>query len=687
MNSSLHLPILLSLSLIGLAQITFFPVSVSIIFLLMLIGLFWHLNALKKLSLHTFPKMLTAGLVLGALAAIFFSFQSFLGVEAGTAFLTTFLYAKALESKNKRDVIILFNFALFVSAGLFLHSQSIWMALLVICCLISCFLGLYRVQRLDFNSSHAIQIQAVKADLKDVVKTVALAVPFFIVIFMFFPRFPPLWQIPISSQKAVTGISDQMSPGDIAELSQSSELAFRVIGDLKKLPPQHELYWRAMVLDQYDGTTWTRHGIHESIHQDMHENIQQNPLQHARINSRTQAVEYQYLAADVSQKWITALEYSVPNERRFSVHQDYAITPNRLVQRQQPVSLLWIGREVQNEPATLSMLENKLSLAYQVQTDMQAQQLAQQLFKDSGFKPEAYLRNVLAWYQQHNFSYTLKPGVLGKQRIDEFLFKTRQGFCEHYASSFVMLMRYVGIPARVVVGYQGGQAAPDGKSWEVRQLDAHAWSEVFVNGKWQRVDPTAMIVPQRLDMGMQDYMSNERTVFGDERFATLRYQQFSMLKQLRVWSDYASFQWQNKIVGYDTDQQNKWMSLLGLSSNYALGLLLITAVMALGLLYFLVSKVKVFSGQSKQRRLIDAFSKGLTKDQRKYPYESFQAWIERLAINVQYKKCFFDVIRLHHQIVYLNQSDKWVMAQFEKMLKECSTELKARKSACQNSEK
>lgn len=679
MNSSLQVPILLSLSLIGLAQITFFPVYVSIIFLLMLIGLFWHLNTLKKIPTPTFPKMLTALLVLGALAAIYFSFQSFLGIEAGTAFLTTFLYAKALESKNKRDVIILFNFALFVSASLFLHSQSIWMALLVICCLISCFLGLYRVQSLDFNPHSSTQIQSVKADLKDVAKTVALAVPFFIVLFMFFPRFPPLWQIPISSQKGVTGISDQMSPGDIAELSQSSELAFRVIGDLNKLPPQHELYWRAMVLDQYDGTTWTRHNTHEKI--------QQNPLKLARDNVQTQAIEYQYLAADARQKWITALEYSIPNERRFSVHQDYAITPNRLVQRNQPISLLWMGRDFQHESVALSMLQKKLSLNYPTQLDNQAQQLAQQLFKASDLKPEAYLSNVLKWYQQQNFSYTLKPGLLGEQRIDEFLFKTRQGFCEHYASSFVMLMRYVGIPARVVVGYQGGQAAPDGQSWEVRQLDAHAWSEVFINRKWQRVDPTAIIAPERLDMSMQDYMSNERTVFGDEEFSALRYQQFSMLKQLRVWSDYASFQWQSKVVGYDTDQQKKWMSLLGLSSNYALGLLLITAVIALGLIYFIILKLKVFSGQSKQQRLINTFNKGLKKDQHKYPSETFQAWIERLARSADHKKCFSDLIKIHHQIIYLNQNDKWVVAEFEKLLKECATELKAQKSTCQDSEK
>lgn len=675
MKNSIQQTILLSLALIWLAQLAFIPVYLSAVFLCMMLSLFWHFKVSLKQSEHIHPKILTAIWVLIALGMIYASFQSFLGVEAGTAFLATFLYAKALETKSKRDLIILFNFALFVSASLFLHSQSIWMTLVVIGCLLSCLLGLYRVQTTEFKPNQDSKIQAIKTDIQHVAKFVALAIPFFIILFMFFPRFPPLWQIPISNQQGVTGISDQMSPGDIAELSQSSALAFRVLMDLTKLPPQHELYWRAMVLDRYDGTTWTRHDLNQNVIQQHTEKL------------KAQGTEYQYLAADIRQKWVTALEYSLPNERRFSVHQDYSITPNRMVQRNQPIALLWMGQNFRDEHVQLSFLQKKTVLDYPLHKDLKAQQFAQKMFRDSGSKPEVYLHKVLKWYQQQKFSYTLKPGLLGEHRVDEFLFKTRQGFCEHYASSFVMLMRYVGIPARVVVGYQGGQSAPDGQSWEVRQLDAHAWSEVLIDGQWQRVDPTAVIAPQRIDLGMQNYLSNDRSIFGDQQFSGLRYQQFSMLKQLRVWSDYASFQWQNKVVGYDADQQKQWLRILGLKSHYALGIALIFMIMALGLFYFMLSKFKLFSRQAKHVQLIDSFNKKMTKDLQKRSEESFQMWIERIAKHANDFQSFHDLIQIHRKIVYLNQSDKFVLIRFKKLLKECATELKAGKSTCQDSEK
>jgi transglutaminase-like putative cysteine protease len=124
-----------------------------------------------------------------------------------------------------------------------------------------------------------------------------------------------------------------------------------------------------------------------------------------------------------------------------------------------------------------------------------------------------------------------------------------------------MLMRYAGIPARVVTGYQGGQLAPDNQSWEVRQLDAHAWSEVYLNGKWQRIDPTAMIAPQRIDTGMQNYLAQDETVWGDQQSEAWRLQQFKFLKNMRIWSDYLSYQWQSKVVGYDVEKQKNWLSV------------------------------------------------------------------------------------------------------------------------------
>lgn len=671
MNKAIQFPILLSLGLIWLAQTTFVPLYLSAIFLTMIVALFLHYRQIAKTETRKFPQWMTVCLVLSALASVWISYNSFWGLEAGVAVLSTFLFAKALESKNKRDLIILFNFALFVSASLFLYSQTFWMAVVVLMCLLSCLFGLYRIQMSEFEALERTMLHALKIDFIDISKFVVLAIPFFIVLFIFFPRFPPLWQVPIASHQGVTGISDRMSPGDIAELSQSTALAFRIIADLKQLPVQNELYWRAMVLDHYDGNTWTSREYNQYP---ARSNV--SPLQ-------IKGVEYQYLAADPRQKWVSSLEKSIPNQRRFILHQDYSITPNRLVQQSQPIQLLWMGTHFQNQHLELSSyLENAL-INFPMEKDVQAQQFAHQLFQKSQSDPQIYIKNLLQWYQQENFIYTLKPGVLGENRIDEFLFKSKQGFCEHYASSFVLMMRYVGIPARVVVGYQGGQEAPDGKSWEVRQLDAHAWTEVFLNGRWQRIDPTAIIAPQRLDTGMQNYMSNQRSVFGDDSFAQYKYQQFSVFKTLRVWSDFATYQWQSKVVGYDTATQKQWMQKFGLNSAYSLGILLILSVMGVGILYFILSKIRVMKQLQPYQRSIIKFSKSLSSEQQKQESETFSAWLYRLNRHLDDKKNFEQVDKIYNKIVYQEKQDKETIKNFERLLKECSAELNGLKKTCQ----
>ncbi len=178
------------------------------------------------------------------------------------------------------------------------------MTVLVILCLISCLIGLYRIQKSafsDYASRHSSR-QDAKHDLKNVAKFIAYALPFFLLLFLFFPRLPPLWHVPIPDAKGVTGISDTMSPGDIAELSQSSALAFRIVGNMQQLPPRSKLYWRAMVLDQYDGRTWTSNFSN------------QQPVQAAQLQPEQVDFQYQYIAADPRAQWIMALEKSVPNQ-------------------------------------------------------------------------------------------------------------------------------------------------------------------------------------------------------------------------------------------------------------------------------------------------------------------------------------------------------------------------------------
>ena len=669
MNKSIQISILLVLSLILIAQMAYMPIPLAVLFLLNILGLAFYYHKTHQRHVIHLPKVLSkAPKILFALVAmliIYVNSRTFLGVEAGTAVLSTFLFANALETKTKRDFIILFNFALFVSASLFLHTQAFWMALLVLCCLISCLVGLYRVQTASFITTQPI-VQSLKTDSWHILKFIGLALPFFVLLFMFFPRLPPLWQIPIPNNQATTGLSDSMSPGDIAELSQSGALAFRIIGDMQQLPKRSDLYWRALVLDQYDGTRWTSSFVNKQPKNDWNPSIQQTDF------------HYQYLASDPAQQWITGLEKSVPLDRHFQLNQDDSITPKRLLQRTQPIPLQWSGTQatdLQEGQFNQHILKN--SLSYPKASDPKAQRFAQQMYQQSHANPEQYIQNILNWYRQEKFVYTLAPGKLGNNRVDDFLFQSKQGFCEHYASSFVLLMRYVGIPARVVTGYQGGELAPDRQSWEVRQLDAHAWAEVYLNGQWQRIDPTAMIAPMRIDDGMQNLMTDDRAIFGDDKYSNLHFQHSSVLRTLRVWSDYASYQWQSKIVGYDAEKQNGWMQKLGLTSSYSYGLVLVLGVLALLGLYWGITRFRASRQLTVLERCIVQFNQQLTSALQKAEFETFQQWMLRLSEHSAQKQYFEQLNQIFQKIVYVGDENQNDIQQFKILLKECANELKS----------
>ena len=663
MHSSIRIAIVLTLSLIWITQLSFSPMLLSVIFAIC-IGCLWYF--MKSTGNH-FPKWAIYILTLAALAVTFWSYQSFLGVEAGVAVLSIFLFAKASETKTQRDVIILFNFALFVAASMFLHSQSFMTAVMVLLCLLSCLLGLYRVQTHYFASENSNRM-ALRQDAKHVIKFVGLALPFFVLLFIFFPRLPPLWHIPIPENKAVTGMSDSMSPGDIAQLSQSSHLAFRIIGDVTQLPNRSELYWRAMVLDQYDGQKWTSSFINQqSISDDTLTQI-----------STSKKWNYQYLPADAAIPWIMGLEYSQPLERRYQLRQDWSIQAYRQVQRVEPIALQWMGN-VQFAQSELSNVQRSINLKAPEHMDLKAQQLAQQLFKQSDENPKRYIQNVLQWYRNNGFSYTLQPGLLGQHRIDEFLFQSKQGFCEHYASSFVMLMRYAGIPARIVVGYQGGQPSPNAKSWEVRQLDAHAWTEVFVDGRWNRYDPTAMIAPQRIEQGMQDLMSQDASVWGDS--SRWHVQRYSVLNKMRIWSDYASYQWQSKVVGYNAETQRGWLQKLGLQSSYSLVLLIMISIGGLVLLYWGVIFWHKRAQTSEYDIVVQSFSRSLIAEQRKQDAETVNKWLLSLAQDVKPEQqvLFHQAADYYQQMRYSNTLNSKNIQQFKRMLKTCASALKNKK--------
>ncbi|WP_278397356.1 DUF3488 and transglutaminase-like domain-containing protein [Acinetobacter venetianus] len=656
MAKQIYFCVLSTLALVLLGQVAFAPITLSGVWGGIWLILVWRYN---KQVITPFPKLILVLFSLLSLGLIYINYQTLLGVEAGVAFLSTCLFAKSLEAKNTRDLLIVFNFALFVSASLLLHSQAFGMAVIVLLTFLMCLMGLYRIQTAAFSQSQLSSGQ-LKQDLKQIVKFVGIATPFFILLFIFFPRLPPLWAIPIQKDRATTGISDTMSPGDIAQLSQSSALAFRVIADMYQLPNRQQLYWRALVLDQYDGRTWTSSFFNQQL---------------KTASSASRYVDYQYLPADEQSNWIMGLEYSIPQERYLQLYQDDSIRPSKLIKRNQPIQMQWLGRTT-SEPIVLSTKQFELNTRYGKTQDPEAQQLAHQLFEQSQNQPEEYIQTVLKWYRKNGFVYTLTFGTLGGDRIDQFLFSSRKGFCEHYASSFVMLMRFVGIPARVVTGYQGGQLAIDGQSWEVRQLDAHAWSEVYIDGKWKRIDPTAMIAPQRIDTGMQDYLAQDQMVWGDERAQGWRLQQFKFLKNVRIWSDYLSYQWQSKVVGYDAEKQKSWLSRLGLDSTYGYVIILIVGIGGVLLFYVGFYWWRQRQQLVEYQRLIFKFQKQLPTPMHKRQAETFQTWMQRLMNSVEDHKSFEQVIVLYQKIVFMESNSPSDKQLFKKLLKDCAIAIK-----------
>ncbi|WP_336938218.1 DUF3488 and transglutaminase-like domain-containing protein [Acinetobacter modestus] len=656
MTKQIYFCILAVLAFVLIGQVAFIPVTLSGLWGVIWLTLVWRY---RKQKISPFPRLFLVFFSLLSLGLIYLNYQTLLGVEAGVAFLSTCLFAKSLEAKNTRDLLIVFNFALFVSASLLLHSQAFWMAVLVFSAFVMCLMGLYRIQTGLFNH-HQLSSNQLKTDVKQILKFVGISTPFFIILFIFFPRLPPLWAIPIQKNQATTGISDRMSPGDIAQLSQSSALAFRVVADMRQLPNRQELYWRALVLDEYDGTTWTSSFYNQQI---------------KNVNSNSSRVAYQYLAADEQANWIMGLEYSIPQERYLQLYQDDSIRPLKMIKRNQPIQMFWLG-QASTSSILLSPRQIEFSTRFDEDRDEKAQQLAHQLFEQSQRLPEKYIKTVLNWYRKNNFVYTLTPGTLSGDRIDQFLFSSRKGFCEHYASSFVMLMRYAGIPARVVTGYQGGQFALDGESWEVRQLDAHAWSEVYLHGQWKRIDPTAMIAPQRIDAGMQNYMAEDQQVWGDAQAQAWRLQQFKFLKNMRVWSDYLSYQWQSKVVGYDAEKQKNWLSKLGFNSSYSYVLILIIGIAGILAVYVGFYWWRQTRQQELYQRVIIQFQKQLPKNLHKKPAETFQAWMQRLTSVDSDQKSFQQVVVLYQKIVFLEQNSQQNIQEFKKLLKVCAIAIK-----------
>ena len=433
------------------------------------------------------PLAVLAPLALLGIAGVYASYGTLLGRDPGVAMLALLLALKSLEMHGRRDIFVLVFLSFFLLLANFFHTQGIlgaaWMlatVLVLLAALLSAQYGTLQprlAQRLGLLG-----------------RMLALALPLAAVLFLAVPRpGAPLWGTPHEGAQARTGLSDSMQPGAIAALAVSNEPVFTARFSTP-LPPQDQLYWRGVVLGDYDGATWTRRGAGRA------------PASDSRIDIALEGPPSHYavtLPAN-GQRRIFALD--VPRSIERLPGNPYVVSSALEVLTIQPITST-VHYRVSSHPryrlqADLSLAQQQPWLALPAGSNPRSIAWARAL-RGSGAQalaPAAAIAAVLTHFRHAPFRYTLQPPLLGKHGVDEFLFTTQAGFCEHYAGSFVVLMRAMGIPARVVTGYQGGtrDGADGSPSLTVRQSDAHAWSEVWLAGRgWVRVDPTSAVAPLR----------------------------------------------------------------------------------------------------------------------------------------------------------------------------------------------
>lgn len=487
--------------------------------------------------------------------------------EASTQLLVGAFLLKLLEMHRQRDAYVFLVLGYFVAATVFLFYQGPFSALYVLLLLWLLTAALVGVNvptahwsgRSHGRTSGVILLQSI---------------PVMVALFIFVPRFEPLWAIPSADGKAKTGMSDTLSPGNISELSESTELAFRV-EFFNRAPEQRELYWRGLVLTEFDGRTW---------HQGRWRNAQlQIPDRHAMPSWWLQlsnlppelSHHYRIMLEPSGQRWLYGLAHSMTHTEGIGAALGATLAASRELNER-------FIYELQSYPEVLlyDRLEGELEKYYLMLppvVDPQTRQLAAQLsarYSD----PNALVEGALAWFHSEPFHYTLRPPTTGKNTHDDFLFSTQRGFCEHYASAFAFLMRAAGIPSRIVVGYQGGEWNARSGHLSVYQYHAHAWVEVWIADKgWVRVDPTATVAPERIEQ--------ERTVSdASESRAHVLWYGNRLVLSLRAQLDWMEFNWQRWVLNYDEQQQGQFLrNLLGevTPMKLAYGLLVFVLVLLL----------------------------------------------------------------------------------------------------------
>lgn len=487
---------------------------------------------------------------------LFLGYARLFALEPMVALLVTAFILKFLEMQQRSELLLVAFLGFFVAATHFLFSVTLFATLYTMLCfwlLLWVLVAANRDTSINAEVSNKLIVPP-----KTACWLMLQSLPLMLLLFVFVPKVGALWSVPSLKNTAKTGVSDSMSPGDFSNLNQSNEVAFRVTFESNR-PNQSQLYWRGLVFSQFDGRRWSRgEGQAQGADLIWSSDAQPSDIQTKQVAAGAAQVRYDIMQEPTQQKWLYVLMTPVEWGADTDLSAQYTLAARTPLTERHSYQLASILAD-QNmaQGARLSKFNRRKEAQLPLDFNPKTRRIAAQWLREEG-TPKALMARLLAYYRAE-FSYTLQPPLLGRDSVDEFLWSSKRGFCEHFSSSFVAFMRAAGVPARVVVGYQGGEFNRADNYLIVRQKDAHAWAEVWLEGEgWQRVDPTAAVAPERVERNLESALTS-----ADARLVggwAARAGSVAWIKNIQLQWDASNYRWQRWALSFDRDSQVNFLS-------------------------------------------------------------------------------------------------------------------------------
>ncbi len=533
-----------------------------VLFTLVALGLGW---ARSFAGFPKLPRIVKYLLLLFALLSFFVTFGLPAGRSSGSALLVLMAALKPLEIECRKNARHLLLLTYFLVAAYFFSYQEIAAALWLF---FAVFLITIAFTALELEAESFISRQIVTPAM--ILSSASL--PVVLALFFLFPRLPgPLWSFPEERRVAVTGLPNELEMGGISRLVRSSKVALRAEFEGSLPPAPEKLYWRGPVFSRFDGRTWRRRKDSSAV------------LKPALV-SLTPLQTYTVTLEAHHQPWLLALDppFLAPAGTTFSIARELLLKrPLHQVYRYKMATtenFQWFEKDL---PTDFRKFVSPIA----IRRNPRSFELARS-WAAAGLVEEALVKRLLDLFRQAPFRYTLEPpSSSGNGPVDEFLFQTKAGFCEHYAGAAAFLLRSAGLPARVVGGYLGGELHPLGGYLVVRQYSAHAWIEVQLKNKgWVRIDPTAAVAPERVEIGIAAVFPES-----DLSFRLWGGSGNDWLRKLGQYRDLAEFYWNFWVLGYGPKLQNIFLGYFGLDKLYywiaaLIGLPFLALFLGLGIL-------------------------------------------------------------------------------------------------------